>query len=119
MERYWCLRWLAQQNARQVEAVVLKEEVLRLTEIPLVIKLPGMPQVARGAQVKLDLLRWDEVDLTVEARVVDIVQQADAASVEALDDEIQDEETLPGDTAPADAATGPSENPATEAAANS
>ena len=51
MERYWCLRWLGQENARQVEAVVLKDEVLRLVEIPLVIRLPGMPQAARGAQV--------------------------------------------------------------------
>jgi exoribonuclease-2 len=52
MERYWCLRWLGQEKARQVDAVVLKDEVLRLVEIPLVIRLPGMPQVARGAQVR-------------------------------------------------------------------
>jgi exoribonuclease-2 len=25
--------------------------------------------VARGAQVKLDILRWDEVDLSIEARI--------------------------------------------------
>jgi exoribonuclease-2 len=28
--------------------------------------------VARGAQVKLDILRWDEVDLSVEARILEI-----------------------------------------------
>ncbi len=42
MERYWCLRWLAQEQAQRVDAVVLKEEIVRLVEIPLVIKLPGM-----------------------------------------------------------------------------
>ena len=73
MERYWCLRWLRQENARQVEAVVLKDEVLRLVDIPLIIRLPGMPQVARGAQVKLDILRWDEVDLSVEARLLEMM----------------------------------------------
>lgn len=72
MERYWCLRWLGQQDLRQVEAVVLKDEVLRLVEIPLIIRLPGMPAVARGAQVKLDILRWDEVDLTIEARLLEM-----------------------------------------------
>jgi exoribonuclease-2 len=72
MERYWCLRWLGQQDQRQVEAVVLKDEVLRLVEIPLIIRLPGMPAVARGAQVKLDILRWDEVDLTIEARLLEM-----------------------------------------------
>ena len=80
MERYWCLRWLAQEDARQVEAVVLKDEILRLVDIPLVIKLPGMPAVARGAQVKLDLLRWDEVDLSIEARLLEIAASDDAAA---------------------------------------
>ncbi len=72
MERYWCLRWLSQENVSRVDAVVLKEEVLRLVEIPLVLRMPGIPQAARGTQVKLDLIRWDEVDLSVEARLVEM-----------------------------------------------
>lgn len=72
MERYWCLRWLAQHEVRRTEAAVLKDEILRLMEIPLVIKLPGLPVLARGTQVTLDILSWDEVDLSVEARVVEI-----------------------------------------------
>lgn len=76
MERYWCLRWLGQENAKQVDAVVLKEDVLRLADIPLVIRLPGLPQVARGAQVKLDVVRWDEVDLSLEARLLEVAQAA-------------------------------------------
>jgi exoribonuclease-2 len=83
----------------QVDAVVLKDEVLRLTEIPLVIRLPGMPQAARGAQVKLDLIRWDEVDLTVEARLVEI------AAGEAAD--IGEEEEEEGDVLPVDGEPAP------------
>ncbi|MBJ7310572.1 ribonuclease catalytic domain-containing protein [Rugamonas sp. CCM 8940] len=90
MERYWCLRWLGQQEARQVEAVVLKDEVLRLVDIPLIIKLPGMPQVARGAQVKLDILRWDEVDLSIEARLLEIPVAATVAADAELDYEDED-----------------------------
>ena len=70
-------------EARQVDAVVLKDEILRLVDIPLVIKLPGMPSLARGAQVKLDLLRWDEVDLSIEARLLEIAAVPDAAADEA------------------------------------
>jgi exoribonuclease-2 len=83
MERFWCLRWLSQENARQIDAVVLKDEVLRLVDIPLIIKLPGMPQAARGTQVRLDLIRWDEVDLSLEARLLEI-----AAASPSADDEI-------------------------------
>jgi exoribonuclease-2 len=83
MERYWCLRWLGQEQARHVEAVVLKDELLRLVEIPLVIKLAGMPPVARGTQVTLDILRWDEIDLTVEARLLEIAAAPDASAPDA------------------------------------
>ena len=93
MERYWCLRWLAQENARQVDAVVLKDEIVRLVDLPLVLKLPGMPQAARGTRVRLDLLRWDEVDLSVEARVLEIGGAADAPlppeGEEGLSDDIE------------------------------
>jgi exoribonuclease-2 len=97
MERYWCLRWLGQQEARQVEAVVLKDEVLRLVDIPLIIRLPGMPQVARGAQVKLDILRWDEVDLTIEARLLAIAS-TDAIAADA-DLDYEEEEADSGQAA--------------------
>ncbi len=76
MERYWCLRWLGQEQVKQTEAVVLKDDVLRLNDVPLVIRLPGMPQVARGVQVKLDIVRWDEVDLSLEARLLEVAQAA-------------------------------------------
>ncbi len=89
MERYWCLRWLGQEDARQVEAVVLKDEVLRLVDIPLIVRLPGMPPVARGAQVRLDVLRWDELDLTIETRLLEVPVQAPAADAE-LDYEEED-----------------------------
>ena len=72
MERYWCLRWLGQEGVKQADAVVLKDDVLRLLDVPLVIRLAGMPQVARGAQVKLDIVRWDEVDLSLEARLLEV-----------------------------------------------
>lgn len=88
MERYWCLRWLAQEGQRQVDAVVLKDEVLRLLEIPLIIRLPGMPQVARGAQVRLEILRWDELDLSIEARLLEMLT---TVTDEDLDDVVAED----------------------------
>jgi exoribonuclease II len=91
MERYWCLRWLEQQQARQVDAVVLKEEVLRLVDIPLVLRLPGMPPAQRGIHVRVDLLRWDEIELTVEARLLAIATDEAIEEVDELADEAIDE----------------------------
>jgi len=99
MERYWCLRWLGQEGAGHVDAVVLKDEVLRLTDIPLIVRQAGMPAVARGAQVKLDILRWDEVDLTIEARVLDIPVATDVAADAELDYEEDEADAAEADGA--------------------
>ncbi|WP_295748000.1 RNB domain-containing ribonuclease [Undibacterium sp.] len=93
MERYWCLRWLQQENQRQVEAVVLKDEVLRLVEIPLIIRLAGMPSVARGAQVKLDILRWNELDLSVEARLLEMLTTVTDEGMEEEAEQVDGAET--------------------------
>ena len=71
-----------------MEAVVLKDEVLRLHDIPLIIRLPGMPQAARGSQVRLEILRWDELDLSVEARVLEMLS---STAEDDLGDEAEDE----------------------------
>ena len=109
MERYWCLRWLGQQGVRQADAVVLKEEVLRLVDIPLVIRLPGMQALPRGARVRLDLLRWDEVDLTVEARLAEIMSLEPAEEAELSEDD--DDTSVASD----DAASPEPEPPAADA----
>lgn len=106
MERYWCLRWLAQENARTVDAVVLKDEILRLTEIPLVLRMPGLPALARGLQVKLDLLRWDEVDLTVEARLLEVPAAAGQALADLGDEEDDILDGLDGESDGEDGAEG-------------
>jgi len=103
MERYWCLRWLAQEQARQVEAVVLKDEIVRLVDIPLVLKLSGMAQLARGTQVKLDLLRWDEVDLSVEARLLEVEAGPGDDTLAEADDALADEAELAAGMPPLDA----------------
>jgi exoribonuclease-2 len=85
MERYWCLRWLAQEGVREADAVVVKDDLVRLTQAPLYIRMAGLPQGARGRPVKIEILKWDEVDLSVETRYLG--DAAGAAVAEELDDE--------------------------------
>ena len=105
MERYWCLRWLDQQSVRHADAVLLKDEIIRLTQIPLVISIPGVRH-PRGTQLKIELISWDEVDLSVQARVLEVITAAtdldEAIELEEADiideTEMAAEQTSPTDT---------------------
>ena len=82
MERYWCLRWLRQHGRGEVEATVLRESVVRLTEIPLVFRVPSMPLQMPGSRVKLFVERTDLLDVEVEARFVQTLAEPDPATVD-------------------------------------
>lgn len=73
MERYWCLRWLSQNGIRQARAVVGRDEMVRLLDIPLTVSLPAARTLPNGTEIMVDLLRWDEVDLSVEARLAEVL----------------------------------------------
>ena len=83
MERYWCLRWLKQENRTRMQAVVLKEGAVRFADIPLVTKVPELAQTARGTHVVLDILDTDEISLEVSCRVVEVLAPAADAEAEA------------------------------------
>ena len=64
MERYWCLRWLLQEDVRRVEATVLRENLCRFDSIPLVARVASLPAFAAGQRVALDVSEVDLLDLT-------------------------------------------------------
>jgi exoribonuclease II len=86
MERYWCLRWLEQNGVARARASVLRDELLRLEQVPLVLRVPGLPSLARGRVVELDLVGHDLLDLEVQARLHRVLD-AQAGEVAADDEE--------------------------------
>jgi exoribonuclease-2 len=67
MEYFWCLRWLKQENRKQVVATVVKDDLVRLEEIPLLLHVPALGVHARGTRLLMEVMSIDE--LTVEASV--------------------------------------------------
>ncbi len=65
MERYWCLRWLQQENVSEINASVIKENLVRLDSLPFVARVPSLPELAAGTRVGLaiDLIDLFEVEL--------------------------------------------------------
>jgi len=92
MEYFWCLRWLTQENKKEVVAAVVKGDLVRLEEVPLLLHVPGLGVHARGTRIVLEVMGVDE--LTVEAsvrplRVLDAPGMAVAAEEEELEEEAQ------------------------------
>ena len=71
MEKYWCLKWVAQRldanDFLDTQAIVVKEGVLRLKEIPLYIPCPTLStEVPMQTMMGVRLSKVDEVNLSVD-----------------------------------------------------
>jgi len=74
MERYWCLRWLLQEEIKQAEAVVLRENLVKFERVPLVGRVPSLPELPPGSRVTLGLGDIDLLDLNFNARFVAVAE---------------------------------------------
>jgi exoribonuclease-2 len=90
MERYWALRWLRQERAERISAAVIKGDVLRVDGMPFITRLPGLPELPRGQRLELDVLATNEIDLTLEARVHQVLSAQTVVDLE--DEELAEEE---------------------------
>ena len=91
MERFWTLKYVQQQGLTEVAATVIKENMVRADELPLVLPVSGARDLPRGARVRVRLGDIDEVTLDVTGTVVERLdapaQTSDAAQNEVTDDE--------------------------------
>lgn len=68
MERYWCLRWLLQEKIGIIGGQVLKENLVKLDNLPLMIRVPSLPDLLPGKQVSLEISRIDLLELVLDVR---------------------------------------------------
>ncbi|HEY3599586.1 MAG TPA: RNB domain-containing ribonuclease [Paraburkholderia sp.] len=96
MEYFWCLRWLKQENRKHVAASVVKGDLVRLEEVPLLLHVPGLGVHARGTRLMLDVMSIDELTVEASVRLLHVLDVptvtsgAEAEEAEEAEEEIVD-----------------------------
>jgi exoribonuclease-2 len=100
MEKYWCLRWLAQKPLpRTVFARHLKEGMSRLEDIPLHLPIPELASHPRMTRAEIAILETDLLQLSASVRVHQI-EKAESAASEIDASEIDSSELDAPETGP-------------------
>jgi exoribonuclease II len=65
METYWSLRWLQQEQVRMLEALVLRENLVRIEGLPLVTRVSSAPPLEPGTRIRLEITGIDLLERTL------------------------------------------------------
>ncbi|KWZ45029.1 ribonuclease II [Burkholderia savannae] len=87
MEYFWCLRWIKQEGRKQVNATVVKGDLVRLDEVPLLLHVPALGVHARGTRVLLDVMSVDELTIEASVRLLGVLDAPTVSGGEPADDE--------------------------------
>jgi exoribonuclease-2 len=79
MERYWCLRWIVQEQAETLTARVIRDTLVRLERLPLVLRVASVPELPAGTRVELEVGAVDLIELSVACEFRQRLALADAA----------------------------------------
>ena len=66
--RYWCLRWLLQENISTTGAQVIKENLVKLDHLPLVARITSLPELSPEMAVEVEISQIDLLELTFHAK---------------------------------------------------
>ena len=80
IERYWALVSLAQNDLHELDAVVMKDGLVRADDLPLVFRAIGAEGLSRGARVRVRIQGTDLLTLDLHASVA---ARLDGAEVDA------------------------------------
>ena len=90
LERYWTLRYLAQEGLNTFDASVLREGAVRVDGLPLVFTAVGAQDLPRNTRVQVQITGTDLITLEVFGRVIGQItslQQTAEPGAEAEEDE--------------------------------
>ena len=82
LERYWTLVYLAQHAINELDAVVMKDGLVRADNLPLVFRASGAEGLQRGAHVRVRIGATDLLTLDVHANVIARLDQTALAQPE-------------------------------------
>lgn len=81
MERYWILRWLQQEAISELTATVIREDLVRFDNLPMVTRVPSVVGVSSNSVVRLAISQIDLLDISFHAEYIEtVVAQADMAA---------------------------------------
>ena len=84
IERYWTLKYLAQNDIQELDAAVMAGGLVRADSLPLVFRAVGADNLPRNAHVRIKINGCDLLTLDVHASVLARLDQA--ASAPSADD---------------------------------
>jgi exoribonuclease-2 len=68
MEHYWCLRWLLQEKVTELDARVIRDNLVRCERVPLIVRVADLPPQPPERVVRLAVSRVDLLAATFECR---------------------------------------------------
>jgi len=94
IERYWTLKYLAQNDIQELDATVMAGGLVRADTLPLVFRAIGADNLPRNARVRIKINGCDLLTLDLHASVLTRIDEAAVAS--GSDDGADDEEPVSG-----------------------
>lgn len=68
MERYWCLQYIRQEGLAEIGATVMRENLVRLDNMPYFTKIASLPNLSAGTHVQLEIRGMDFLEIELDAR---------------------------------------------------
>ncbi len=77
MERFWCLRWLQQEGVSETSGEIVRDNLVRVDQLPLVTKVLSVPELIPGSRIRLRIEAIDFLAVELQSQFLGVDAPAD------------------------------------------
>jgi exoribonuclease-2 len=86
MESFWSLRWLLQESLKALQAVVLRENLVRIEGLPLTTRVSSLPALDPATRVRLEVTGVDLIERSLACTYRETLGRSEAGVQDATED---------------------------------
>lgn len=87
MEYFWCLRYFEQQNITELTALCLRDDLVRIEELPITTRVAGLPENSQNSRVTLKIQHIDTLTQSLSLTYIRTLDVIDLSNEDENNDE--------------------------------
>ncbi|MDR2637028.1 MAG: RNB domain-containing ribonuclease [Zoogloeaceae bacterium] len=96
IERYWCLRWLRQEEVKEAVLRVHRDDLARFEDLPLFTRLSGAAAFSAGQRLKARIDGLDFLRLEVQCHLLEALEAPDRQESVPREEGVEMPDTVEG-----------------------
>ncbi|AFZ82900.1 ribonuclease catalytic domain-containing protein [Candidatus Kinetoplastidibacterium crithidiae] len=73
IENFWSIQWLIQKKLEIINGYIIKENLVKIDEVPIIITVDNLPKLEKGTHIKIRIISINSSTLEIKTQYIETI----------------------------------------------